>query len=50
VAARRFSVEAGHVLAFARALGAADPPGGLFTVDSDGIEVMSGYAHARLAT
>jgi len=29
VAARRFPVEAGHVLAFARALGAADPPGGL---------------------
>ena len=25
----RFPVEAGHVLAFARALGAADPPGGL---------------------
>ncbi len=29
MAARRFPVEAGHVLAFARALGAADPPGGL---------------------
>jgi hypothetical protein len=29
VVARRFPVEAGHVLAFARALGAADPPGGL---------------------
>lgn len=27
--ARRFPVEAGHVLAFARALGAADPDGGL---------------------
>jgi hypothetical protein len=27
--ALRFPVEAGHVLAFARALGAADPPGGL---------------------
>ncbi len=26
MAARRFPVEAGHVLAFARALGAADPP------------------------
>jgi hypothetical protein len=29
VAARRFPVEAGHVLAFARALGTADSPGGL---------------------
>ena len=29
MAARRFPVEAGHVLAFARALGAADPAGGL---------------------
>ncbi len=29
MAARRFPVEAGHVLAFARALGADDPPGGL---------------------
>jgi acyl dehydratase len=29
MAAGRFPVEAGHVLAFARALGAADPPGGL---------------------
>ena len=29
MAARHFSVEAGHVLTFARALGAADPPGGL---------------------
>ncbi len=29
MAARRFPVEAGHVLAFARALGAADPPVGL---------------------
>lgn len=29
MAARRFPVEAGHVLAFARALGVADPPGGL---------------------
>jgi MaoC dehydratase-like protein len=29
MAARRFPVEAGHVLAFARALGAGDPPGGL---------------------
>jgi N-terminal half of MaoC dehydratase len=29
MAARRFPVEAGHVLAFSRALGAADPPGGL---------------------
>src|SRR5260370_30352888 len=29
MAARRFPVEAGHVLAFTRALGAADPPGGL---------------------
>jgi len=29
MAARRFPVEAGHVLAFARALGAAEPPGGL---------------------
>jgi hypothetical protein len=29
VAARRFPVEAGHVLAFTRALGAADPDGGL---------------------
>jgi hypothetical protein len=27
--ARRFPVEAGHVLAFARALGETDPPGGL---------------------
>jgi N-terminal half of MaoC dehydratase len=29
VAARRFPVEAGHVLMFARSLGAADPEGGL---------------------
>ncbi len=29
MAGRRFPVEAGHVLAFTRALGAADPPGGL---------------------
>jgi endonuclease YncB( thermonuclease family) len=29
MAARPFPVEAGHVLAFARALGAVDPPGGL---------------------
>ena len=29
MAARQFPVEAGHVLAFGRALGAADPPGGL---------------------
>ncbi len=29
VAAGRFPVEAGHVLAFARSLGADDPPGGL---------------------
>jgi hypothetical protein len=29
MAARRFPVEAGHVLAFARALGAADPASGL---------------------
>jgi hypothetical protein len=29
MAARRFPVEAGHVLAFTRALGAPDPPGGL---------------------
>jgi hypothetical protein len=29
VAARRFPVEAGHVLMFARSLGAADPQGGL---------------------
>jgi hypothetical protein len=29
VAARRFPVEAGHVLMFARGLGAADPEGGL---------------------
>jgi len=29
VAARRFPVEAGHVLTFARSLGAADPEGGL---------------------
>ena len=29
MAGRRFPVEAGHVLAFGRALGAADPPGGL---------------------
>ena len=109
MAARRFPVEAGHVLAFARALGAADPPAGLpaegdaapptfaiasaqfdpeyrlrprfiaqvwpgdtltvrgsvvriangeggpvaeisvSTVDADGREVVSGYAHARLA-
>jgi hypothetical protein len=110
-AARRFPVEAGHVLAFTRALGVADPPGGLpgagdpapptfavagahfdpenllrfgvrftaqvwpgdtlavrgsvvrieetddgrvaelavFTVNAEGREVLSGYAHARLA-
>jgi hypothetical protein len=29
MAARRFPVEAGHVLTFTRALGAPDPPGGL---------------------
>ena len=29
MAAERFPVEAGHVLMFTRALGAADPPGGL---------------------
>lgn len=29
MAARRFPVEAGHVLTFARSLGAADPEGGL---------------------
>ena len=29
MAGRRFPVEAGHVLAFGRALGAADPPNGL---------------------
>ena len=32
MATRRFPVEAGHVLAFARALGAADPAGGLPSV------------------
>ena len=38
-----FPVEAGHVLAFARALG-ADPG-----VNAEGVQVASGYAHTRLA-
>ena len=88
MAAERFPVEAGHVLAFARSLGADDPgenllrfgvrftaqvwPGdtltvhcavvrvagedgdavaefSVSTVNGEGREVMSGYAHARLA-
>jgi hypothetical protein len=63
VAARRFPVEAGHVLAFGRALGLADElaVGRTFEtvvvedlkrtqiVNGEGTEVVSGYAHARLA-
>jgi hypothetical protein len=44
VAARRFPVEAGHVLAFGRSLGSAGE-----LPRCDGTEVVSGYAHARLA-
>jgi hypothetical protein len=46
MAARRFPVEAGHVLAF----GAAVAELSVSTVNQDGTEVVAGYATARLDT